>query len=101
MTLSSPSSGERRILSPLGLPPQPLFVLIFFSYCFCCSLFFVYVQFTAGRQHCIENNGAVNEPTRRTSGSHLGQYIVVALVDLRIHNPESDVIILWIGSGSG
>ena len=94
-----PSSGERRILSPPELSPQLLFVLIFFSYCFYCSFFFVYIQFTASQQHCVENNGAVNEPTRRMSGSHSGQYIVVALVDLHIHNPESDVIIIWIGSG--
>jgi hypothetical protein len=31
----------------------------------------------------------------------IGDHIVVVLVDLPIHNPESDVIILWIGSGSG
>jgi hypothetical protein len=87
-------------------------------------LFFVYVQFTAGRWLGVENNPSVM--SIETGGAHplaaepdiqldtdlsvnlldlrayvIGDHIVVALVDLRIHNPEGDVIILWIGSGSG
>jgi hypothetical protein len=41
MTSSSPSSGERRILSPPGLPPQPLLMSLFFPYGLSCRFFFV------------------------------------------------------------
>jgi hypothetical protein len=80
-------------------------------------LFFVYVQFTAVRRLGVENNPSVMRI--ETGGAHplaaepdiqldtelsvnlldvradvIGDHIVVVLVDLRIHNPESDAIYL-------
>jgi hypothetical protein len=97
--------------------PSILVFLFIYSYGFCCCFFSFYVQFTAGRQHGDENSSSVYEPRdgRRwlrnlTSSSIrscqlslnllnvradvIGEQIVLVLVDLRIHIPESDSIYL-------
>jgi hypothetical protein len=119
MTSSSPSSSERRFSLHPVCPHNP-FNFGFFIYLFLWLLllfFSFYVQFTAGRQHGDENSSSVYEPRdgRRwlrnlTSSSIrscqlslnllnvradvIGEQIVLVLVDLRIHIPESDSIYL-------
>ncbi|KAF8488043.1 hypothetical protein F5888DRAFT_1352364 [Russula emetica] len=114
MTSSSPSSGEHRIFSPPGLPPTTPFNVFFMAFA---AVFFrlctVYRRSTEQRRKQFfgyEPRDGRRWPRNLTSSSIrscqlslnllnvradvIGDQIVLVLVELRIHIPESDAICL-------
>jgi hypothetical protein len=124
MTSSSPSSGERQILSPPGLPLQLFFDVVFLSYGFLLLLFFLSFSFLFRLCTVYRVDGTAAKTVFRfmsleTCGPHplarepdiqldtelsvnlldvradvIGDHVVLVLVDLCIRNPEGDTIYL-------